>query len=110
MDEARSALQDMGFNVFSPIHDVGVGPAKDVAQADLKALDACSVVLAVLDGLDPGTLFEVGYARAKGIPVIAVAESVDPSALTMFIGSDCYITNDFTTAIYVTCWTLMGDV
>lgn len=110
IDEARSALQDMGFNVFSPIHDVGVGPAKDVAQADLKALDACSVVLAVLDGLDPGTLFEVGYARAKGIPVIAVAESADPSALTMFIGSDCYITNDFTTAIYVTCWTLMGDV
>lgn len=109
IDEARAALLEMGFKVFSPIHDVGEGPAHEVAQADLRALEASGVVLALLDGLDPGTLFEVGYARAKGIPVIAVAETVPSSVLTMFFGSDCYITNDLTTAIYATCWKLMGD-
>ena len=35
VDEARAALLDMGFKVFSPIHDVGEGPAHEVAQADL---------------------------------------------------------------------------
>lgn len=110
VDETRGALRDMGFNVFSPIHDVGAGLASDVASADLEALGRAGVVLAILDGLDPGTLFEVGHAVALGIPVVAVAEDVPPTALTMFEGSGCDIVPDLTTGIYRTCWTLMGDV
>ena len=110
VDETREALKDMGFNVFSPIHDVGAGLANDVAGADLEALGQSGVVLAILDGLDPGTLFEVGHAVALGIPVVAVAEDVPPTALTMFEGSGCDIVPDLTTGIYRTCWTLMGDV
>ena len=110
IDETRGALQDMGFRVFSPIHKVGEGLADDIAGADLKALNESLVVLAILDGGDPGTLFEVGYARARGIPVVAVAEDVPPSALTMLEGSDCDVVQDLTSAIYRTCWTLMGDV
>lgn len=110
IDETRGALRDMGFNVFSPIHDVGEGLAEDIASADLAALKNSQIVLAILDGCDPGTLFEVGYARALGIPVIAVAEDVPPSALTMIEGSSCEVIRDLTTAIYRTCWTLMGDV
>ena len=67
-------------------------------------------MLAILDGLDSGTLFEVGYARAKGIPVVAVAEDVPPRMLTMIEGSGCDVVQDLTTAIYRTCWSLMGDV
>lgn len=110
IDEAREALTDMGFNVFSPSHEIGFGPAKEVAPADLYALEQSSIVLALLDGLDPGTVFEVGYACAKNIPVIVIAEFVDANSLTMVIGSGCEITNDFTTGIYTTCWHLMGDV
>jgi len=110
VDETRDALRDMGFRVFSPIHDVGEGLASDIAGADLAALDNSKIVLAILDGVDPGTLFEVGYARAKGIPVVAVAEDVPSSALTMIEGSHCDVVQDLTTAIYRTCWTLMGDV
>ncbi|MGH8493114.1 MAG: PfkB family carbohydrate kinase [Moraxellaceae bacterium] len=110
IDEARGALMDMGFTVFSPVHEVGFGPAEEVAQADLKGLDASGLVLAVLDGLDAGTVFEVGYARAKNIPVVAIAECVDTNDLTMMIGSGCVMTNDFATAIYLACWHLMGDV
>nr|WP_315463310.1 PfkB family carbohydrate kinase [uncultured Rhodoferax sp.] len=110
IDEIRGALTDMGFSVFSPIHDVGEGLPSEVAPADLIGLDGSGVVLALLDGLDTGTIFEVGYARAKGIPVIAIAESVSAEALTMVLGSDCYVTNDFTTGIYAACWKVMGDV
>lgn len=110
VDEVRDALKDMGFKVFSPIHDVGIGPSQEVTPADLFGLEQSGVVIALLDGLDPGTVFEVGYARAKGIPVVAVAESVNADLLTMVIGSGCEITNDLSTGIYAVCWHLMGDV
>lgn len=110
IDEIRGALDDMGFRVFSPIHDVGEGLPSEVAPADLIGLDGSGVVLALLDGLDAGTIFEVGYARAKGIPVVVIAESVPAEALTMVLGSGCYVTNDLTTGIYAACWKVMGDV
>lgn len=110
VDEVREALSEMGFRVFSPIHDVGEGTADEVAPADLFAIEQSGLILALLDGLDPGTIFEVGYARGRGIPVVAVAESVDPSVLTMITGSGCEIANDLTTGIYAACWHLMGDV
>ena len=78
--------------------------------ADLFGLEQSGVVIALLDGLDPGTVFEVGYARAKGIPVVVVAESVNPELLTMIIGSGCEVTTDLSTGIYAVCWHLMGDV
>jgi hypothetical protein len=110
VDEVRGALTDMGFRVFSPIHDVGAGPPDEIAPADLAALESSGMVLALLNDADAGTMFEVGYARAKKIPVVAVAEGVDATPLTMVLGSGCYVTNDLTTGIYAACWQMMGDV
>jgi hypothetical protein len=110
VDEVRGVLTDMGFRVFSPIHDVGAGPPDEVAPADLVALDSSGMVLALLNDIDAGTMFEVGYARAKKIPVVAVAEGVGATPLTMVLGSGCYVTNDLTTGVYAACWQMMGDV
>lgn len=110
VDEARFALREMGFKVFSPIHEIGEGPPAVVAPADIFALENCKLVFALLNGLDPGTLFEVGYARALGIPVVGLAEAVDERPLTMLLGSGCAISDDFATSIYSACWQLMGDV
>lgn len=110
VDEARFALREMGFKVFSPIHEIGEGPPDIVAPADIFALENCKLVFALLNGLDPGTLFEVGYARALGIPVVGLAEAVDERPLTMLLGSGCAISDDFATSIYSACWQLMGDV
>lgn len=109
IDETREALTDMGFDVFSPVHEIGIGPAHEVAPADLFALEKSGLVLALLDGLDAGTLFEVGYARAKEIPVVVVAEAVEEPALSMILGSGCEVANDLATGIYAACWQLMGD-
>lgn len=103
----RDVLFDLGLEVFSPYHDVGfVGAGNtDVALQDLKALDSCDVVLALLDGFDPGTLFEVGFARSKGIPVIGLqTEGTVRIHETMLSGTGCALYDDFGSAAYRAYW------
>jgi nucleoside 2-deoxyribosyltransferase len=105
VEEARAALMTLDASVFSPLHDVGIGgTSAEIAGADLAGLRDCRSVLAIIDGEDAGTLFEVGYARDRGIPVVALAESPRPETLTMLEGSGCRITRDFTTAVYHAVW------
>ena len=74
-------------------------------QRTLKCLKASRCVLALVDGLDAGTVFEIGYARSLAKPVIALAESTPLEALKMIAGTKCEIVSDFVTAIYRTAWT-----
>jgi len=102
--QARTALLNQGLKVFSPLHDVGLGSGVDVAPADLEGLERSTVVLAIVNGVDPGTIFEIGYARAKGIPVIIFVQNEKAENLKMFEGSKCDIFDDFSTAIYHAAW------
>jgi nucleoside 2-deoxyribosyltransferase len=105
IEETRRCLEMLGCSTFSPVHNVGVyGSAIDIAEADLAGLEKCDAVLAVVDGEDAGTLFEIGYARKLGIPVVALAENLRPESLTMLEGSGCEVIADFTTAIYRAIW------
>ena len=106
IEEVRRRLLDMGVQVFSPLHDVGRGPASEVTRRDLEGLDRCDVVLAVLNGGDAGTIFEVGYAVARGKPVVALAQNVREEDLKMPVGSGCTIANDIVTAIYQAVWAI----
>lgn len=102
--ECRNILINMGVTVFSPYHDVGEGKADEVAPKDIEALNDCDCVFAIVDGLDSGTLFEIGYAIAHGKRVVAYVENESEGALKMLAGTGCDIEKDFTTAIYKTCW------
>lgn len=105
VEEALERLQTLGVSVFSPLHEVGTGTAaSEIAGADLAGLRDCTAVLALVDGGDPGTLFEVGFARALGIPVVALAETANSRDLTMLEGSGCEITHDFASALYLATW------
>ena len=104
VDEVRRGLLDLGLTVFSPVHDVGPGPAQVVGPADIAALEECDVVFAILDGLDSGTLFEVGYARARGTPVYALAQTVSTEDLKMIEGSECRVYDDLVTALHHLAW------
>lgn len=106
VEEIRAQLLSMGVSVFSPLHDVGVGPGEAVAGPDLAGLDKSQVVLAVLAGSDAGTLFEVGYAVARGIPVVALAQNMRPEDLKMPSGTGCHIVQDLVSAIYQSLWAL----
>ena len=107
IEEALRTLRGLGCPVFSPLHEVGFGDPQTVTPADLAGLDGSTAVLALLDGGDPGTLFEVGHARSRGIPVVGLAEDVLGRDLTMPLGSGCDIVSDLTTAAYRTAWASM---
>lgn len=108
VEEAKAALESMGFKVLSPYHDVGHGSAEDVVDKDLEYLRQCDVVFAIGDGMDPGTIFEVGYARALDKPVIFYAENEPGEDRKMIEGSHCRISDDFVSAIYLTAWEAAG--
>jgi nucleoside 2-deoxyribosyltransferase len=104
VEEARIALSGMGLRVFSPYHQIGLGSAHVVAPQDIEALNRCRIILALVDGLDPGTLFEVGYARALDKPVVALASSTPDEAMKMISGTKCEIISDFASAMYRASW------
>lgn len=106
VNEVWNTFKSFGLNVFSPFHDVGHGQAKDVVYKDLKGLDESEVVFAIIDGLDSGTLFEVGYAICQKKKVVAFVQNEGEESLKMLEGTNCIIENDFTTAIYKLYWEL----
>lgn len=106
VNEVWNSLKGFGLKVFSPFHDVGHGKAKDVVDKDLEGLDESEIVFAIIDGLDSGTLFEVGYAVSQKKKVIAFVQNEGEESLKMLEGTDCVIEKDFTTAIYKTYWEL----
>ncbi|MES1200037.1 MAG: PfkB family carbohydrate kinase [Pseudomonadota bacterium] len=104
IDDARTRLQALGIEVFSPVHDIGHGPAEKVVRLDLEALEASDAVFAILNGSTPGTLFEVGYARAKGASVYCVAQNMREADLKLPRGSGCAIYFDYVTALHQIAW------
>jgi hypothetical protein len=92
--EARDGLMQQRVGVFSPFHDVGIGAADVVVPKDIAELKECDAVLAILDGFDAGTSFEVGFARSLGIPVVAFVQNEPPEPLKMLVGTGCEIVDD----------------
>jgi hypothetical protein len=104
VEEARRLLRHMDLDVLSPYHDIGVGPASQVVPGDIAAINACDLIYAIGDGLDAGTIYEVGYARALGRPVVVYAENETTENLKMMEGTDCFIYRDFVSSIYRAAW------
>jgi len=102
-------LKKYDLNVFSPFHEIGVGDPLTIAEKDLKALKDSDLVLALLDDLDPGTIFEIGFARAREIQVMILSESLDEANSTMFIGSGCELYNDIATLLYTLIWKIVKN-
>lgn len=105
IEQARILLTSAGLRVFSPFHDIGLGSASDVVQKDIDAIKDSDLVFAIADGLDSGTIFEIGYARSIGKPVVIYSElHTGDEALKMMKGTACEIYRNFTTAIYAARW------
>jgi Nucleoside 2-deoxyribosyltransferase/pfkB family carbohydrate kinase len=107
VNEVLAKLSKFGLKVFSPFHDVKLIDNVSVAKEDIESLKNSSLLFAILDGSDSGTLFEIGYARALNIPVIVYASSIKDKRLTMLEGTGCKIYTDLSTALYHTYWKLM---
>ncbi|MEX0153799.1 PfkB family carbohydrate kinase [Microbacterium sp. LMI1-1-1.1] len=107
VERARVVLDALGARVFSPIHDVGPGDI-EVAQKDLDGLDSCDVVLALLDGFDPGTVYETGWAARQNIPIVGFSSERHPKETKMLVGMGAEIHDDLTTAMYRAIWAGQG--
>ena len=104
IEEIRNNLMGYNIEIFSPFHNIGRGLASEVVHRDIEGINQSKVMLAALDGLDSGTIFEIGYARAKNIPVVIYVENESEEDLKMMEGTGCDIESNYTTAIYKTIW------
>ncbi|MDO4027415.1 PfkB family carbohydrate kinase [Clavibacter michiganensis] len=107
IDSSRDFLIQAGARVFSPVHEVGLG-GPGVASSDLAGLDSADVVFAILDGWDPGTVFETGWASRQNIPVVAYLSNHNEINTTMLVGTGAEIHSDLTTAMYRSIWVGLG--
>ncbi|TBG89366.1 DUF4406 domain-containing protein [Rhizobium leguminosarum] len=104
IDDARNQLRGLGMSVFSPIHDIGPGTADVVVEQDLAAIQQCDAVFAILNGSSPGTVFEVGYARALGKPVFCVTQNMRDVDLKLPRGSHAHLHDDYVSALFQIAW------
>ena len=77
--ETADQLRGKGHEVFVPqeveLNNAGATlDTKAIFRGDVKGLDWCDAVVAVLDGadVDSGTAWECGYAFAKGKPIYGI--------------------------------------
>ncbi len=108
----KRQLADAGYLVQWPgdffsqqeIDSLGADAAKVIMEKDRPAIDACDVVVALLDGpqVDDGTAWEIGYAYAKEKPVVGIrtdfrngGDTKHGSVNAMIEGSCVGIAKDF---------------
>src|SRR5690606_22055988 len=66
----RNSLIDFGNEVYSPFHVSGIVDVDNeedvnkITSLNLDHIQNADVIVAILNGNDPGTIFEIGYARA----------------------------------------------
>ena len=96
LEELDKLCKSLGFDTFLPHRDVGVceGDRKEeFYEKDVLGIDECGVVVALLKGPVPseGTIFEMGYAHAKGIPIICVLQEPEKNIDKMSLMISCAV-------------------
>jgi hypothetical protein len=107
IDQCLLFLTQAGADVFSPVHAVGLG-GPEVASKDIEGLRTSDVLFAILDGWDPGTIFEAGWAANAGIPIVAAGANLNHVGTTMLTGTGVELHSDITTALYRAIWVGLG--
>ncbi|GAA2396359.1 PfkB family carbohydrate kinase [Mycolicibacterium llatzerense] len=107
VETCRAVLGGLGAAVFSPLHDVGRG-GDEVAEPDLDGLRNAHAVLALLDGWDPGTVYEVGWAHRHQLPVVGFLNTAGHEGTKMLVGSGAELHEDLSSALYRAVWAAQG--
>ena len=78
LEKIDKVCKGFGLKTFLPHRDVGfwedLKNVKKVLKKDLEGFKGCNLLIASLNGfnLGAGTAWEMGYAYAKNIPIIAI--------------------------------------
>jgi|SRR5699024_275095 len=94
----ENMLEEFGFSYFSPRKELVCPPdaTDEVRKKTFKGnhdgiLDA-EMVIAITDGKDVGTIWEMGVAFEAGIPVIGVALTLGKAPFNLMLSESCYTT------------------
>jgi len=73
MLKAKESLEKKEYKAKTPLD---IGYVKDGSEGlfkeDLRYIEQSDIIVAILDGLDPGTMCEIGYAKAMGKKVVGL--------------------------------------
>jgi nucleoside 2-deoxyribosyltransferase len=79
LEELTKIIEELGFETFLPHRDIGICKGIDdierIFKGDvIEGFKNCGLVIVSLDGLHigAGTAWELGYAYAKGIPILGL--------------------------------------
>jgi len=84
LEKLDKICKKLGLETFLPHRDCGLWKSmkdvKKIAKGDLKGFDDCKLLVASLNGFNvgAGTAWEMGYAYANKIPVIAIKTDRKP--------------------------------
>jgi nucleoside 2-deoxyribosyltransferase len=104
LETLTTQIEEAGCETYLPHRDGGLAPpdrenTRALYEADIRALDRCDAIVAVLNGpdVDSGTAFEVGYGVARGRPVLGLYEdsrASGPRDFNVMIANGCRICGD----------------
>ena len=78
VEKMEKLCRNLELETFLPHRDCGlwkgIKDTKKIAKGDIKGFEGCDFVIANLNGFNvgAGTAWEMGYAYAKGVPVIGL--------------------------------------
>lgn len=83
LEQISTMCEGFGYKTYLPHRDAGLFKRGDNSSklyfiADLEQIEACSLIVAVLNGLDvdSGTCWEMGYAFSKNKPIIGYVDDI----------------------------------
>lgn len=115
--QVEGVLNEIRVPFFSPRtslgqeNDMTLGGRQAIFHNDIKMLDRCEYVVAILDDKDTGTLFETGYAYANNKPIIYVSfEDIDKINLMLSQSAYAIIPNGDMGELHDTIEEMVYDV
>ena len=82
LEEIDKLCKELKIETYLPHRDTGIykeGDSTPIFEKNRDMVDWCDLMVAVLDwkGISSGTAWELGYAHAKNVPVIALTEDLE---------------------------------
>jgi len=79
LEKIDKICKELGLDTFLPSRDAGLykeGDSTPFFVKDRDAIHDCELMVAYLDwrGISSGTAWEMGYAHARGVPIISLVE------------------------------------
>lgn len=95
VEEVEKLLEKHGFTYFSPRKELvcppnaGDGLRKKTFEGNHNGILDADMVIAITDGKDVGTIWEMGVAYQAGVPVIGVALTLGDAPFNLMLSESC---------------------